>query len=745
MQEEMGDDLVPLTPPDPTYPASNLIELFSQEYLHEIFRNHFPSYVDGLKTVYRRWIFSQCQSKLTDSIVKSSRAVSELSATHPYNETSMYDVIMRMAQPWVHYPVMAVSPSNNGSYSGNNAGAVRYTEVGMAEYTREMFLDGIDTIALPKVEGPYLDLEPTHYIPALPTALINDNLTIGFAVGCLTARLDFGNVCDLVCDYVTHRIKKPHLAWDYHRLAEKFLPDFTTPCLITNADKLVEAYGYGNFNFPIEMDGRVTITKDRISVEALPHGISFRNIIDVFEEFLRKNPNGDVRKMTKDYNFTRSKKMSGDFSIIPKQGVSPLTLWRLVAPVIRFYGRYHPNPNYGMLDQRTVAPISYPNIIAGWYRQRVMILTATKRRKLQGLQRRRQIQEAQIVVAKFPDRCLDIIQNTETEEEVARLFADEFGLTLFQTKSLLDQNIRALLKTSLGKLQDGLDATIRGITDLTGSFNDIGEEIIKTAQRLKRKYDTGRRSAIPHYIGYIEFADGLVLFENAEDVKDILEGFPREHAQVFMFNNPYTIPIDERGKISKSPLHKYMWGTIWSVPTKDGLGGTYTVSIQDGAIAYSAGFKPTKYRSDVFYVTANIVALTRYGKVRHESIKNYSKRVNCLDTRGARSDAVYMVSDTGQPFYVAQFNTEEPNIISIQRIKPGQETYVSNPTGTQYIFTSPTGKDWFITPPSDCTNRLGARVIRIIDAADMIPTGTYCIRYDLLTRVRKNTNIVLLD
>lgn len=745
MQDQPGDSIIPLPQPDALYPASDLIEQFAQEYLHEIFRNHFPCFVDGLKTVYRRWIFSQYTSKLTESVTKSSRAVSELSATHPYNESSMYDVIMRMAQPWVFYPQMAVSPSNNGSYSGNNAGAVRYTEVGMAEYTREMFLDGIDVVALPKVEGPYLDLEPMYYIPALPTALINDNLTIGFAVGCLTARLDFGNVCDLVCDYVRHRITNPHKPWDYKALAAKFLPDFTTPCIVTNAAELTEAYSRGNFNLPIEMDGRVVITKDRISVQALPHGIAFRNIIDVFENHLRQNPNGEIRKLTKDYNFTRSKKMAGDFSIFPKQNVSALTLWKLIAPVIKFYGRYYPNPNYSMLDQTTIAPVSYPNIIAGWYKQRVMILSATKRRRLQGLQRRRQIQEAQIVVAKFPDRCLDIIQNTDTEEEVIEKFAAEFGLTPFQSKALLDQNIRALLKTSVVKLQEQLDRTIQTIKDLTGSFNDIGDDIIRTAMHLKRKYDKGRRSHIPRYIGFITFETGNVLYESAEDAYDIMQAFPKDKAVFTPFTSPYQEVLDDRGKPQHTPLHKYMWGTIVSVPTKDGMNGTYTMCIRDGTVCQSYGFKPTLDLNGVFYVPKKIVGLTRYGKVRRQEVTDFSKRVNCLTTKGAQNDTIYVVPDDGEVFYIAQFNTADPNILTLQCVRPDQGGYVTNPQGELFLFYSKTGEDWYITPPESCLNRFGARAIRIIDARSVIPEGARSIRYDLLTRSRKNPNIVFIE
>ena len=107
-----------------------------------------------------------------------------------------------------------------------------------------------------------------------------------------------------------------------------------------------------------------------------------------------------------------------------------------------------------MLDLTTVAPVSYPNLIASWYKQRIMILMATKRRKLQILRRQKQITEAQIVVTRFPDRCLEVITIAESEADVVRIFGDEFGLTPFQTKALLDQNIRALLKTSTVRLQE---------------------------------------------------------------------------------------------------------------------------------------------------------------------------------------------------------------------------------------------------------------------------------------------------
>ena len=726
--------------------ASSIVEQYTEEYAYENFKSFFPNVVDGCKCVYRRTIHAFQKAGIDDGrVVKSTRAVAEVITTHPTGDTSIYEVIMSMCQPWVINPPMMESRSNTGSYGGNRPGAQRYTEVKFSAYTKEMFLDDVDLTALPKVEGPLLELEPAYYIPALPTALLIDNLTIGFAISCLTTRLNFSNVCDIVKDYVTHQLKNPFKPWDYKKMAEKFIPDFPTPCVITNENQLIEAYEKGDFNHPIDLDGQVTITKNKILVEGAPHRTPFQAVIGYFEKHLREQPNGEIKKLLKNYNFNNSNKIKGNLSIYPKQGVSTLQLWKLIAPVIRFHGRYHPTPNYTLEDQITVKQMSYIDILNLWYKKRLMILTATKRRKLQKLQKEKQIIEAKMILVQYPDKVIQIFRESKNKEVIIAKLREAFDFTPFESNVLSNTPLHALTHTSMESLKEQKESIQKEIDGLLQSFEKVGEEIIEKAEYFKKKYGgKGRSTLLPRYKGYVEFEHGNVLFEDATQLEEILEAFPHTPCKVHQFLHRTTVVVGPNGKESKSNLHKYMWDHVISIPGTATNQG-HTISIKEGFACKSKGIKVCPPQEGVFYTGIYATALHRNGTITRDNVENLveSSRKNCLTSQGAMTNIIHVVNGKTVSFYLLTFNTSEPNVIRIERIDKEKERYISNPEGKPYLFTSVTGKEWYITPPKECVNRFSHRVIRIVDAEGLL-NGQQSLYIDLLSKNKRNASIQYL-
>ena len=118
-----------------------------------------------------------------------------------------------------------------------------------------------------------------------------------------------------------------------------------------------------------------------------------------------------------------------------------------------------------------------------------------------------------------------------------------------------------------------------------------------------------------------------------------------------------------------------------------------------------------------------------------------SKRVNCLASQGAKTDIIHVLgATTNRSFYVLSFNTSEPNVMRIERIDKDKERYISNPDGIPFIFTSRSGKEWYITPPKECVNRFKQRVIRIVDAEALLD-GKTSVYIDLLSRNKRNSSL----
>ena len=240
----------------------------------------------------------------------------------------------------------------------------------------------------------------------------------------------------------------------------------------------------------------------------------------------------------------------------------------------------------------------------------------------------------------------------------------------------------------------------------------------------------------------MKFQEGIVLYENAEQFEEILESFPREACKVINFSTPYKMLINENGKEVKGNLHTYMWGDILSIPHELPSQG-YTVSIKEKSICYSHGIKPSLDLTGVFYVTKSIIVLHRNGTITRGTVTDFSKRNNCLESQGAMTSGVHVLSHTNQPFYLVSFYTTECNVLRIERLTKESTKYVCNPNGQQYLFTSLSGKEWYITPPKDCINRFSYRVIRIVDAEGLLQDKS-AVYIDLLSKTKRNSNILYI-
>ncbi|MDF9774471.1 DNA gyrase/topoisomerase IV subunit A [Pseudomonas baetica] len=146
-----------------------------------------PDARDGLKPVHRRVLFamSELGNDFNKPYKKSARVVGDvIGKYHPHGDTAVYDTIVRMAQPFSLRYLLVDGQGNFGSVDGDNAAAMRYTEVRMTKLAHELLADlhkeTVDWV--PNYDG-------TEMIPAvMPTRIPNllVNGSSGIAVGMAT-------------------------------------------------------------------------------------------------------------------------------------------------------------------------------------------------------------------------------------------------------------------------------------------------------------------------------------------------------------------------------------------------------------------------------------------------------------------------------------------------------------------------------------------------------------------------------
>ncbi len=738
--------LIPSSDPTTDYEvsASSLIESNLTKYAADVFKTQFPSMYDGLKKVHQRFIYTTIIGDPLENPMKSRRFVGSMSDIHPFSPESLYDALIRLGQKWnVNPPLIKIS-GNAGSYSGKESAADRYTAMSLTAFTRAVFFRAIDVRILPTERGPSSDMEPQYFIPMIPTTLLFSTITIGYGYQSKTASLALSNICDLVSAYAEHANARSLGAFDYKQHVEKFIPEFSTPCLLTNADELRAAYAQGEFDAKIRMDGRVIVKFDRIIIESMPHGISFAPLRDDVEQALAVKNGVFDRKIMAVFSLEQSKDIGG-LTIELKRGVNPFEVLEDLDSILKVSGSFVPNPNYVMPDGRIIS-LNYINLLAVWYKARSTAIMATKRRQLQDYKRQQWKIEAQLVAVAHTDRVVYLIRNSDSKADAMLALQQEFSLTPYQAESLTSLQLDVLTRLSGISLEERRSKILEKIVEINGSFTTIGLEISDAAQKLKKEFVTPRVMHIPHYIGYVEIdRQNLIQVESWTEIQVIVDDFPKNTLHVEAYKGSHRVHLDRADKPTKTGLSKHMRGSIASFVDDPRRPDNYTVNLRDGAGCYVDGTviaPPGRY----IYVGRTVMAMSRRGEVRVVDVTETFSHRKTIESRGANTDVFYVYPEQVTTYYVVILNPSEKNVVHLQRLESHDRKIVISPVGQVIVKHHQTGMDWFIDIPEDCLNRCSVRLFQIVDAAALIPEGTRQIKLDLGTpKMRRNPHCVIFS
>lgn len=250
-----------------------------------------PDARDGLKPVHRRVLFAMRElgNDWNKAYKKSARVVGDvIGKYHPHGDTAVYDTIVRMAQPFSLRYLLVDGQGNFGSVDGDNAAAMRYTEVRMTKLAHELLADlDKETVDwVPNYDG-------TEMIPAVlptkvPALLVNGSS--GIAVGMAT-NIPPHNLTEVINGCLA-LIDNPEISID--ELME-FIPgpDFPTAGIINGRAGIVEAYRTGRGR--IYMRARTFIEdidkvggRQQIIISELPYQLNKARLIEKIAELVKE-------------------------------------------------------------------------------------------------------------------------------------------------------------------------------------------------------------------------------------------------------------------------------------------------------------------------------------------------------------------------------------------------------------------------------------------------------------------------
>ncbi|HEV2606543.1 MAG TPA: DNA gyrase subunit A [Xanthomonadaceae bacterium] len=249
-----------------------------------------PDVRDGLKPVHRRVLYamSELGAHSNKPYYKSARIVGDvIGKFHPHGDQSVYDTLVRMAQPFSLRYLLVDGQGNFGSVDGDSAAAMRYTEARMAKLTHELMADiDKDTVDFqPNYDEK--ESEPTVMPSRFPNLLVNGSA--GIAVGMAT-NIPPHNLSEII-DAVVALIDDPEIGIDgLMRLVPG--PDFPTAGIINGAAGVHAAYHTGRGR--VLMRARTEIEVDEsngresIIVNELPYQVNKARLIEKIAELVKE-------------------------------------------------------------------------------------------------------------------------------------------------------------------------------------------------------------------------------------------------------------------------------------------------------------------------------------------------------------------------------------------------------------------------------------------------------------------------
>lgn len=489
-----------------------------------------PDVRDGLKPVHRRILFAMNDMGLLPNrpYKKSARLVGEvLGKYHPHGDSSVYEAMVRMAQPWaMRYPLVD-GQGNYGSVDGDSAAAMRYTETRMAAISNHLLRDiDKDTVDFTSNFDESLK-EPTVLPTVLPNLLLNG--ASGIAVGMAT-NIPPHNIRDVV-RAIQAMIQNPDITTE-ELIKHCPAPDFPTGGIIYGYNGVRDTYLNGRgkiiLRAKVNFEENKTGTKQSIIVSELPYQVNKASLIEKMADLVRQ-------KVLEDISDLRDESDRDGMRIV-------IELKRDAIPDVvlnNLYKHTQMQVTFGanMLALVKGRPkvLSLQSILKHFINHRVTVIVRRTQFELAAAEKRAHILEGFIIALDNLDEVIKTIRESRDPATASLELQSKFGLSEVQAKAILEMRLQRLTGLEREKIQQEYREILQTIERLKAilASKELQMKIISDElEELVNKYGDERRTEI-------------VYDSNDFSVEDLIA------------NEDVIITITHRGFIKRTPVSSY--------------------------------------------------------------------------------------------------------------------------------------------------------------------------------------------
>ena len=643
-----------------------------------------PDARDGLKPVQRRILYSMHKEKNTydKGYRKSAKTVGDVIGNyHPHGDTSIYDAMVRMSQPWKTRLPYIDMHGNNGSIDGDSPAAYRYTEARLSKISNEMLRDiDKDTVEF----APNFDdttIEPTVLPARFPALLVYgaQGISAGYATNIPPHNL--GEVIDATI----HRIDNPNCQLDTLMKYVKG-PDFPTGGIVEGLDGIKEAYETGR--------GRI-IVKCRYTLENTKNGPA----IIITEIPFEVNKALMVKKID---DIRIDKKVDGiqevrDESAADIRIVIELKKTANVDLVVNYLLKNTDmqisyNFNVVSIVNRRPKQLGLKECLDAFIAHQKEVVRRRTEFDLAHARARYHIVEGLIKCLSILDEVIKVIRASKNKQDAKENLVKEFKFTEPQAEAIVTLQLYRLTNTDVVALQEELADLEKKISIWEQILNNeeaLKHVMKKELQNIKKEYETPRLTDIKEEITEIKIDEAAMIPKEDVVVAVTKDGYiKRTSYRSYTASNSEDITLKE---------NDYLIG-LYEMNTTDTLlvftdGGNY-LHIPVHIIPDLKWKDMPKHVSNIielppeesviasipaydFTSDKNVIITTKDGMIKRTKLKEfklqrYNKASSCMNLKDNDKvisaliedyDTVFLTTNEG---YALSFKTEEIPVIGVK-------------------------------------------------------------------------------
>ncbi len=474
--------------------SSEMKNAFLDYAMSVIVARALPDVRDGLKPVQRRIVFgmNELGAYSNSPYKKSARIVGDVMGKyHPHGDSSIYDALVRMAQPFSYRYMLVDGQGNFGSIDGDGAAAQRYTEARMSKLAHELIRD-INKNTVNFNDNYSGEEQEPEVLPArYPNLLVNG--TTGIAVGMAT-NIPPHNL-DEVISAVLAVIDNENIT--ISELMENYIygPDFPTGGYILGKSGIRKAYETGNGLVIMRAKSDIIESasgKKTIIVTELPYQVNKARMIEKIAEHVREKRIDGITELRDESNHEGIRVV-----IELRRDVQPEVVLNQLYKLTALQSTFGVNMLALVKNQPRV--LNLKEIIEYYIEHQIEVIKRRTQFDLDKAEERAHLLEGLIIALDNIDAVIDLIRSSRTTEIVQSRLMEEFKLSERQAKAIREMQLQRLAGLEREKIETeykDLQTVITDLKDILAKDERVKAIIKDELIDVQSRYSDERRTEI---------------------------------------------------------------------------------------------------------------------------------------------------------------------------------------------------------------------------------------------------------